>query len=55
MFGFTFNFDFNDDTSIDFEVPEVSTKLSNLTGGYELPISQKQEASAFKQFFKKQV
>lgn len=52
MFGVTFDFEFNDKTSIDFEVPEVSTKLGNLTGGYELPISQKEEAKAFKQFFK---
>lgn len=52
MLGVVFSFSFNDKSTIEFEVPEVNTKIVNFTGGYELPISQKEEAKLFKQFFK---
>lgn len=52
MLGVVFSFSFNDKSTIEFEVLEVNTKIVNFTGSYELPISQKEEAKLFKQFFK---
>ncbi|MDM1348067.1 hypothetical protein HX017_12855 [Myroides marinus] len=52
MMGVVFSFDFKDKSSLEFEVPEINTKIVNMGGGYELAISQREEAKAFKQFFK---
>ncbi|MGL4582804.1 MAG: hypothetical protein ACRCVU_07465 [Flavobacterium sp.] len=51
-FGVVYKFEFKDKTSIEFQVPEINSKIADLTGGYELAISQKEEAKVFKQFFK---